>query len=109
MAVNLSPFAGVGAQLLNNDGLILAGGFIYTYAAGTNTPAATYTSSNGLIAHLNPIVLDASGRVPGGEIWLTDGISYKFVVKDSSGALIATYDNLSGINSNFVEIGRAHV
>ena len=86
----------------DNNGNVLAGGKIYSYAAGTTTPATVYTSSSGTIAHLNPIILDASGRVPGGEIWLTDGISYKFVVNDAYGNLIATYDNLSGINSNFV-------
>jgi hypothetical protein len=102
MAVNLSPFAGVGAQLFDNNGNVLAGGKIYSYLAGTNTPATVYTSSSGVVAHSNPIILDASGRVPGGEIWLTDGISYKFVVQDASANLIATYDNLSGINSNFV-------
>jgi hypothetical protein len=93
----LSPFAGVGAQLFNNDGVILAGGQIYTYLAGTTTPATTYTTSTGNIAQLNPIILDSSGRVPGGEIWLTNAIVYKFVVKDASGNLIATYDNISGI------------
>ena len=102
MAVNLSPVFGAGAQLFNNDGVPLAGGLIYTYAAGTSTPQAVYTSGSGLIQHSNPIVLDASGRVPGGEIWLSDGVSYKFVVKDSSLVLIASYDNLVGINSNFV-------
>ena len=102
MAVNLSPIYGAGAQLFNNDGIPLAGGLIYTYAAGTSTPEAVYTSGSGLIQHSNPIVLDASGRVPGGEIWLTDGISYKFVVKDAALVLIGTYDNLVGINSNFV-------
>lgn len=102
MAVNLSPVGGVAAQFFNNDGVPLAGGLIYTYAAGTSTPAATYTSASGSIAHSNPIVLDSAGRVPTGEIWLTDGVSYKFVLKDSTGILIATYDNIVGINSNFV-------
>lgn len=102
MAVNLSPFGGVGAQLFDNNGVILSGGKIYTYVAGTTTPLATYTSSSGSTALSNPIVLNASGRVPTGEIWLTDGLSYKFVVKDANDVLIATYDNLSGINSNFV-------
>jgi hypothetical protein len=102
MAVNLSPVGGVAAQFFTNDGVPLAGGLIYTYAAGTNTPAATYTNTSGTVFHSNPIVLDSAGRVPGGEIWLTDGISYKFVLKDSTGALIATYDNVVGINSNFV-------
>jgi len=102
MAVNLSPVFGVAGQLFDNNGNPLAGGKIFTYLAGTTTPAATYTSSSGTIAHTNPIVLDGAGRVPNGEIWLTDGITYKFVVEDSTSALIGTYDNLSGINSNFV-------
>jgi hypothetical protein len=102
MSVTLSPVGGVAAQFFSNDGVPLAGGLIYTYLAGTSTPAATYTSASGAIAHSNPIVLDSAGRVPSGEIWLTDGISYKFVLKDSANVLIATYDNIVGINSNYV-------
>jgi hypothetical protein len=102
MAVNLSPVGGVAAQFFDNDGNVLSGGKIFTYSAGTNTPAATYTSSNGTIAHSNPIILDSAGRVPSGEIWLTDGINYKFVLNNSSNVLIGTYDNISGINSNFI-------
>jgi hypothetical protein len=102
MSVNLSPLGGVAAQFFNNDGVPLAGGLIYTYAAGTNTPSATYTTGAGTIAHSNPIVLDSAGRIPTGEIWLTDGVAYKFVIKDASLTLIGTYDNIVGINSNFV-------
>jgi hypothetical protein len=103
MAVNLSPYGGVGAQFLDNAGNVLTGGKIFTYAAGTTTNQATYTSSTGTTFHPNPIILDASGRVPsGGEIWLTDGLLYKFVLETSTGVLIATYDNIAGINSNFV-------
>jgi hypothetical protein len=103
MAVNLSPVGGVAAQFFTNTGAVLTGGKIYTYAAGTTTPAVTYTSSTGATPWANPIVLDAAGRVPGsGEIWLTDGINYKFVLKDTNDVLIATYDNVSGINSNFI-------
>jgi hypothetical protein len=102
MAVNLSPVGGVAAQFFDNDGNVLSGGKIYTYAAGSSTPAATYTSSNGAIPHTNPIILDSAGRVPTGEIWLTDGISYKFVLNNSVGTLIGTYDNIVGINSNFI-------
>ena len=102
MAVNLSPVFGVAGQLFDNNGNPLAGGKIFTYLAGTTTNATTYTSSNGSIAHSNPIILDGAGRVPSGEIWLTDGITYKFVVQDSANNLIGTYDNLVGINSNFV-------
>ena len=103
MAVNLSPVGGVAAQFFTNTGAVLTGGKLYTYAAGTTTPATTFTSSNGLTPWTNPIVLDAAGRVPsGGEIWLTDGISYKFILRDSNDVLIGTYDNITGINSNSV-------
>lgn len=101
MAVNLSPIWGAGAQLLDNSGNVLSGGKIYTYAAGTTTQVATYTSNNGITANSNPIILNSAGRVPY-EIWLTDGQNYKFVLKDSNDVLIGTWDNLSGINSNFV-------
>ena len=103
MAVNLSPVGGVAAQFFDNNGVPLAGGKLYTYAAGTTTPATAYTSSQGSTAWSNPIILNSAGRVSGsGEIWITDGILYKFVLETSTGVLIATYDNISGINSNFV-------
>jgi hypothetical protein len=92
--VTLSLFAGAGAQFLDNSGNVLTGGLIYSYAAGTTTPLAIYTSSLGTTAHPNPIILDASGRVPGGEIWLTTGYGYKFVTKDANNVLIGTYDNI---------------
>lgn len=100
MTVSLSPFYGVAGQLFDDNGNPLAGGRIETYLAGTNTNTATYTTSAGNIAHSNPIVLDGAGRVPSGQIWLSSGISYKFVVKDSAGALIGTFDNVQGINQN---------
>lgn len=97
MAVNLSPVGGVAAQFFTNTGAVLTGGKLYTYAAGTTTPQATYTTYSGNVARTNPIVLDAAGRVPdGGEIWVTSA-SYKFVLKDSNDVLIATWDNVSGV------------
>ena len=99
MAVNLSPVGGVAAQFFTNNGVPLSGGKLYTYAAGTTTPAATYTSSSGGTAHTNPIILDSSGRVPGGEIWLTGSIQYKFLLKTSTDVLIANWDNVWGIGS----------
>lgn len=98
MTVSLSPFYGVAGQLFDNNGNPLAGGRINTYLAGTTTNTPTYTTSAGNIAHTNPIILDGAGRVPSGEIWLTAGISYKFVVSDSANNLIGTFDNVSGIN-----------
>jgi hypothetical protein len=93
MTVTLSPLAGAGWQFFDNNGVPLAGGLLYTYAAGTSTPLAAYTTITGTIAHSNPIVLDSAGRVPY-EIWITLGLGYKFVLKDSSANLIATWDNI---------------
>jgi hypothetical protein len=81
MSVNLSLFAGAGWQFFDNNGVPLAGGLIYTYAAGTTTPQATYTSSTGGTAQANPIVLNSAGRVAVGEVWVSEGVSYKFVLK----------------------------
>jgi hypothetical protein len=80
MAVNLSALAGAGQQFFDNNGVILTGGKLYSYAAGTVTPQATYTTAAGTIAHANPIILDSAGRVATGEIWLTAGSNYKFVL-----------------------------
>jgi len=98
MAVFLSPVGGAAAQFFTNSGVILSGGKLYTYAAGTTTPAATFTSSSGNTNHTNPIILDSAGRVPGGEIWLSS-LPYKFLIKDSNDVLIGTYDNISGIGA----------
>jgi hypothetical protein len=96
MSVSLSPYAGAGAQFFDNNGNPLAGGKIFTYAAGTTTPLATYTDYTGNTA--NPvypvgIVLDSAGRTPA-QIWLTEGSSYKFVLETSAGVTIKTDDNI---------------
>jgi hypothetical protein len=102
MSVTPSPIGGFAAQFFDNNGVILSGGKIYTYAAGTTTPQASYTSASGVTPHANPIILDSAGRVPGGEIWLTDGLVYKFVIETAASILIGTYDNITGVNSNFI-------
>jgi hypothetical protein len=97
MSVNLSLLAGAGWQFFNNSGVPLSGGLLYTYAAGTTTPLAAYTTSVGNIAHSNPIVLDSAGRVPS-EIWLTAGSDYKFILQTAVGVQIGSYDNIPGAN-----------
>ena len=96
MSVFLSPVGGAAAQFFDNNGVPLTGGKLFTYAGGTTTPQTSYTTIAGNIAHTNPIILDSAGRVPGGEIWLTDQ-SYKFVLNDADNVLIATYDNIFAI------------
>jgi hypothetical protein len=106
MTVNLSPFANPGAQFFDDNGDPLSGGKIFTYAAGTTTPKATFTNFTGNTAHANPIILDAAGRPPS-EVWLTYGDSYKFILKDSLNTLVGTFDNIDGIppvNINLVRL-----
>ena len=98
MTVNLSALAGAGQQFFDDNGNPLSGGKLYTYEAGTTTPQATYTSVSGATAHTNPIVLNSAGRVATGEIWVTAGQNYKFVLKTSTEVTIATWDNITGIN-----------
>ena len=99
MAVSLSPIGGAGWQFFDNNGAPLTGGKLYTYAAGTTTTQATYTTNSGATAHANPIILDSAGRVSaGGQIWLTVGLSYKFVLKTSVDTQLWSADNITGIS-----------
>lgn len=95
--VYISAFGGVGTQFFDNNGIILSGGKIYTYSAGTTTPAVTYTSSSGVTPHSNPIILDSAGRVPGGEIWLPANTNFKFVLTTSLDITLGTYDNVGSV------------
>ena len=97
-SVLLSP-VGNGQQFFDNNGVLLSGGLIYTYQAGSSTALATYTTNAGTIANSNPIVLDAAGRTPQ-EIWMQVGYSYKLVIQDSAGVTLQTLDNLYPILQN---------
>ena len=97
MTVYLSPLAGAGAQFFTDDGVVLSGGKLYTYAAGTTTPTTTYTSSAGTTANANPIILDSGGRLPE-DMWLAQGVTYRLVLADSTDVQIGSYDDIAGIN-----------
>lgn len=109
MTVNLSAFAGAGQQFFDNNGVPLSAGKLYSYAAGTTTPQTTYTDAAGNVAHANPIILDSAGRVSGGEIWLSAGINYKFVLNTSTNVLIQTLDNITGINGTGISVNASNV
>lgn len=96
MTVLLSPIGNSMQPFLGLDNLPLAGGLLYTYQAGTTTPLATYTASDGAIPCANPIVLGTNG-IPATEIWLSSTNNYKFVLATSSNVVLYTYDNINGI------------
>ena len=97
---NLSAFAGAGAQFFDDNGSPLVGGKLYSYAAGTSTLLATYTTSAGTVANTNPIILNAGGRTPN-EIWQATGILLKFVLYNSVNELIGSFDGIPSINDPF--------
>lgn len=78
-------------QIFGSDGAPLVGGKIYTYAAGTSTPIATYTDYSAGTANTNPIILDSYGQA---NIWLLANTSYKFIVKTAADVLLYTVDNI---------------
>jgi hypothetical protein len=81
-------------QFFGSDGKPLAGGKVYTYAAGTSTPKATYTDAAGTTPNANPIILNARGEAT--VFW--NG-SYKVTLTDSSGATIYTQDNIASLDA----------
>jgi len=85
----LSPAAKL--QFTDITGAPLVGGLLYTYAAGTTTPLATYTNSSGVSLNPNPVVLDARGEAA---VWLGAN-TYKFKLTDSNNNEIWTVDNIS--------------
>lgn len=78
-------------QFFANNGQFLAGGQVFSYAAGTNTPAPTYTDFTGVTQNTNPIILDARGSA---SIWQTPNTALKFIIEDSAGNLIENTDNV---------------
>jgi hypothetical protein len=106
MSVSLSLLAGAGWQFFDDNGVPLNGGLLYTYAAGTTTPLATYTSSNGVTANSNPIVLDSAGRVPY-QVWLTNGSDYKFILQTSTGVTVWTEDDVEA-NSDLAALAASN-
>jgi hypothetical protein len=83
------------AQFFAANGTPLVGGKLYSYAAGTTTPLATYTSSEGISANTNPVILNSRGEA---DVWL-DNVMYKLALYDAADVLIWTVDNVSSVNS----------
>jgi hypothetical protein len=94
--VSISPI--LNAQVVKDNGDPASGWKIFTYIANSTTPQPAYTDSSGSVAHSNPIVLDASGFSTQGEIWLVDGVFYKFVLTDENNVLRRTFNDISGVN-----------
>lgn len=89
-------------QFLNpTTGAPLAGGKLYTYAAGTTTPLAAYTDATGSTPLPNPVILDASGTAT---VWLNG--AYKLVLQDPLSNVIWTVDGIlaTGVTGAFLPL-----
>lgn len=80
-------------QFFANNGRPLIGGRIHTYVAGSSTRARTYKDAAKAQPNTNPIILDGRGEA---QIYLVEGVEYKFVVEDGKGALIYTQEPVYG-------------
>lgn len=87
--MNLSPV--LRQRYFDANGLPLAGGLLYSYAAGTSTPQGTYSNSTGT-TNANPVVLDANGYA---DVWIDPSLAYKFVLEDSGSNVLWSVDNVS--------------
>jgi len=79
-------------QFFGTDGLPLVGGKLYTYAAGTTTPLASYTDHTGVTENTNPVILDSNGEA---DVWLPETTAYKYVLKTSEDVTLYTVDYVS--------------
>lgn len=105
-----SPLTSLNFQGIGADGLALPGGLLYSYAAGTLTPQATFTDSTGSVPNANPVVLDAAGQKP---IWLGNS-AYRFILRNAAGVLVRDADNVTsaggleaGVYSTFADAASA--
>lgn len=78
-------------QQFDMDGEPLGGGLLYFFQAATTTPQTAFQDTALTIPWPNPIVLDASGRVP--MFYLADG-NIKIRLTDKSGVTVIAADNL---------------
>ena len=97
VTVNLCP---VPKLQFSQNGVPLAGGKLFTYAAGTSTKQATYADAAGTTTNSNPIILDANGQC---DCFLEGGVAYKLVLAPSTDTdpptnPYWTEDQVTGIN-----------
>ena len=90
MAAYLSPVPKL--QFIDANGNPVVGGKLYTYAAGTTTPLATYTNNVGNVANPNPIILDSAGMA---NVWL-GAAPYKMKLTTSTDVELWTVDYVQG-------------
>ncbi len=82
------PFAQL--REFDDSGLLLSGGKLYFYRAGSTTPLETYQNAEGTILNTNPVILDSSGTA---KIFLLP-VKYRLVITDANDAQIYDIDEI---------------
>lgn len=92
-------------RFFDSNGVPLAGGKLWSYAAGTSTPQATYNDYTGLTPNTNPVILDANGEA---NVWV-GALSYKFILMNSSDVVQFTIDNVTASSGSGATTGTSGI
>lgn len=77
-----------------STGAALSGGKLYTYAPGTTTPKASYTTAAMTTPNTNPVILNSNGDA----VVYLNGL-YDVVLKNSAGVTQWSMSSVNGINA----------
>lgn len=105
----LSPI--FNAQTFDANGAPAVGYKLFTYAVGSSAKQTTFSDEAGAVPNSNPIILNADGWPTQGPIWLTEGLSYKFVLalpgdSDPPTSPVKTIDDVTGVGDSSVSISQ---
>lgn len=88
------PLIKVVPQFFDSLGDPLVGGTLNAYVAGSTTPTNMFSDNAGTVAGTS-VTLDSRGEPTTIKlIWISTAVTYKFILKDSSGTTIWTIDNI---------------
>jgi microcystin-dependent protein len=76
----------------DDNGDPLEGGTLESFVGGLDIPLPTFTTAQLDVENTNPVVLDGMGRA---SVYIADGLSYKFILKNALGVIVRTVDHYS--------------
>lgn len=98
MSGTLSPYPWI---VFDDNGIIVPGGRIHTYLAGTTDEEFVFTDAALLVAHTNPVIADSAGRA----IMYLDAKSYRFIECDADDVPFRTIDPVQGTQAGSTNLG----
>lgn len=84
--------------LYDKEGVLLLGGTLEFYAAGTSTALEVYSDEELTVSAGSILTADSFGLLP--DFHLASGTKYKLIAKDSTGSTEWTVDDVFSIDSN---------